>query len=447
MPAALDGPGPTRLAFWAGSLLPAANGSAGASPLRFDPATGLLAIHADASGETVREGVSPGGFLEVTLAGRQHSSDPASAFFDAALAGAGAASLSAIRLEGSPTPLQLGSQTLAGDLSVRADGPVTVTGSVASAGPLALTAPALTVRGSLRGATVDLASPGLVNVAAKGSVAAGRIGVTAGVFIDAGQLRADGLHGGQIAVQAGNILQGGRLSAGGTAADGGTVQVHFSGSYLATAAAVTSADGVHGGQVTVDGGLTGRLFSSGTQEALGRSAVGGTVTLSGGDVTLVGATADASGPAGGGTVTIGSGLPAGAATVTAATLRGRVTVGSTTGTPAPASGLHWIDPHPTRAGAFGFTITPLSNGNLVVTNPHDNLVATDGGAVYLVQGRTGALLGSLVGSAAGERLGDPGGAGPLGPGPTGPVGDGVVPLTNGNYVVLRANGQNHWHHA
>jgi hypothetical protein len=92
-----------------------------------------------------------------------------------------------------------------------------------------------------------------------------------------------------------------------------------------------------------------------------------------------------------------------------------------------------------RTGAFGFTITPLGNGNLVVTNPHDNLVAPAGGAVYLLQGQTGALLGDLVGSTAGDLLGDaddPGGDGPPGPPPNGVVADGVLALTNGNYVVL-----------
>src|SRR5262249_37867008 len=160
----------------------------------------------------------------------------------------------------------------------------------------------------------------------------------------------------------------------------------------------TSADGIHGGQVIIDGGATGRLFTSGTQEAIGRSTIVGTVALSGQEVTRVGATKNG--------------------------LR-----------QTPASEFHLIDPHPTRAGAFGFTLTPLSNGNLVVTNPHDNFVAPDGGAVYLVQGRTGALLGSLVGSTAGDLLGDAGdpvGNGPLSPGPTGPVGDAVVSLTNGN---------------
>jgi hypothetical protein len=414
----------------------------GQAPLAFDPASGWLAIWGGGGGDRIGETITPGGFLDVTLGGQSHSSDPASARFDPALAGASRETLSGIRVEGgrgqettpeqggqettpeqggqettpeqgvppalgrglltTAAPLALASQTVAHGLTVQTDGPVDVTGAVQSQGPITINASTIAVHARLQGATVDLSSPGLVNVAAKGSVAAEGIGVTAGVFIAAGQLRADGVHGGQIGIQAGNMLQGGRISADGTTADGGTVEVHFRGSYIATAAAVTSADGVHGGQVTIEGGTTGQLFSSGIQEALGRSAVGGSVALSGRGVTRVAATADASGE-------------------------------------ARTAGFHLVDPHPTRAGTFGFQITPLSNGNLVVTNPHDNFVAPDSGAVYLMEGRTGALLGALVGSMIGDRLGDdgdPGGDGPLGPGPVGPVGSGVVSLMNGNYAVI-----------
>jgi hypothetical protein len=389
------------------------------APLAFDPASGWLAIWGQGSSDHIAETITTGGFLEVTLGSRPHSSDPASASFDPALAGANRDNLSGIRVEGGlgqeatpehsgqttpeqrgQVPLALTSQSLASGLTVQTDGAVDVTGAVQVQGPVAITAATISVHARLQGTTVDLASPGLVNVAAKGSVAAERIGVTAGVFIAAGQLHADGVHGGQIHVQAGNMLQGSRISADGTTADGGTVQLHFSGSYIATAAAVASANGVRGGQVTIDGGATGRLFSSGIQEAVGRSG-SGTVALVGGRVIRADE-ADTSGQAHG-------------------------------------SGFHLIDPHPTRSGTFGFQITPLSNGNVVVTNPHDNFVAPDSGAAYLMNGRTGALLGALVGSTAGDRVGDagdPGGDGPLGPGPMGPVGDGVVALTNGNYVVL-----------
>ena len=410
------------------------------SPLAFDPASGRLAIWGQHGGERIGEAITPGGFVEVKFGSQLHSSNPTSHWFDPALSGASRETLAGIHIEAaSPqAPVALGSQTLARGLTVQTDGPVDITGAVQAQGPVAIAAETIAVHGSLQGNAVDLVSPGLVNIAAKGTVTAARIGVTAGVFIDAGQLQADGLHGGQVSIDAGNILQGGRIAAVGTAADGGSVQIGFHESYIATAAALTSADGVHGGQVIIDGGTTGRLFSSGTQEAVGRSSVGGTVSLNGGEVVLVGATADASGQAGGGAVSIGSGLPAQAVTVNAARLRGQVMVESAGGTPAPSAGFHLIDPHPTRAGAFGFTITPLSNGNLVVTDPHDNFVAPDSGAVYLVQGRTGALLGSLVGSTTGDRVGDagdPGGDGPLGPAQSGPVGEGVVVLTNGNYVV------------
>jgi hypothetical protein len=370
------------------------------APVTFDPASGWLEVWGNGRSDTIREAMTPDGFLDITLAGRLHSSDPASDRFDPALAGAGRGSLAGIRLVGGHgnASLLLTSQTLARGLAVQTDGPLMVTGAVRAAGPVAVAAPTITVYGSLDAPAVDLVSPGLVNVASAGAVDAGQINVTAGVFINAGQVHADGLHGGQVIIQSGNVLQGGRLGADGTAADGGTVAVAFTGAYIATESSVASADGTHGGRVTIDGGETGRLFSSGTQEALGRTAPGGTVTLRGRDVTLVGAT-------GGGQ---GSGL---------------------------------VDPHPTRAGAFGFTVTPLSNGNVVVTNPYDDFVAADAGAVYLFQGQSGALLGCLVGSGIGDRLGDaafvsrgPGGT------PPGPdvdlVGQAVVPLTNGNYVVL-----------
>ena len=424
----------------------------GRAPLAFDATSGALAIWGQGAGETIREAVTAGGFLEVRLGQQLHSSDPASAWFDPALAGAGRDSLTGIRIvnNGGDAPLLLASQTLSRGLTVQAHGPVTVLGTLYAGGPVTLAAPAITVRGQLDATSVALAGAGLVNVTATGSVTAAQVAVTAGVFLDAGQVRADGVQGGQVIVQAGNVLQGGRLSADGTAADGGMVQVQFDGAYIATAAALTSADGAHGGQVRIDGGSTGRLFSSGTQEALGRTAAGGLVALDGKQIALAGATADVSGGVEGGTLAIGSG-DAGAETVVmaAATLRaaaatgsndGQVTVGAARTEVHTTSGFHLIDPHPTRSGAFGFDIAPLANGNVVVADPHDDLVAADGGAVYLFQGRTGALLGTLVGAEAGDRLGDTGDAGHSDP--SNNVGQAIVPLTNGNYVVRSPNWNN-----
>src|SRR5262249_34648232 len=60
----------------------------------------------------------------------------------------------------------------------------------------------------------------------------------------------------------------------------------------------------------------------------------------------------------------------------------------------------------------------LSNGNLLVPNINDDFGGTHAGALYLFDGRTGALLSSLVGSSANEQ-----------------VGTYLTPLRNGNYVV------------
>src|SRR5262249_62232055 len=59
----------TDLALWAGLASagpggPSAAGSAGAAPLHFDLATGLLAVRGGAAGGAIREAVRPTAFLE-----------------------------------------------------------------------------------------------------------------------------------------------------------------------------------------------------------------------------------------------------------------------------------------------------------------------------------------------------------------------------------------------
>jgi hypothetical protein len=297
---------------------------------------------------------------------------------------------------------------LAGGLSVASDGPVTVAGDVAASGTVAVRACALTIRGSLQGAAVELSSAGLLSVAAGALVRGGRVGLSAGVLVNAGQVDADGVRGGEVAVRAGNVLQAGRVSADG-AAGGGAVTVAFRGSYIDTAQALTAAAGGagRGGVVTLEGGPGGHLFSSGSQRARG-AAAGGAVALRGGDVALVGARVDGSDGARGGRA-----LPP------------------------------LINPDPAGGGAFGWTVTPLANGNVVVTNPQDSFVAAGSGAAYLFNGRTGALPADLVGGAAQDQVG--GGSTGSGPGaggnapgtaPLNQVGlGGVTALSNGNYVV------------
>jgi hypothetical protein len=270
------------------------------SPL-FDAPSGILTLRGDAGDNTIRETVSPGGFLELTCDGQLHSSDPASASFDQALAGASAGSLAGLSLDGrgGSDTLILGRQMLAGGLRVSAAGATVVTQDVAAAGPVAIVAQAVTIRGTLRGSSIALDASGLVTVAAAGSVtstrgnSSGKIDVAAGVFVNSGQLHADG---GQLLVHSAKVLEAGRLTADG----GGSVRVEFTDSYIDTTAAVASASG---GSVTIDGGGTGRLFSSGSFRATGPN--GGSVDLFGREVVLDGATVDASGEAGGGSVRVG----------------------------------------------------------------------------------------------------------------------------------------------
>ncbi len=75
---------------------------------------------------------------------------------------------------------------------------------------------------------------------------------------------------------------------------------------------------------------------------------------------------------------------------------------------------------PAGSGQFGKTITVLTNGNYVVTDPlWDNGAIADVGAVYLYNGVSHALISTLTGSTYNDQVG--GGA--------------VTALSNGNFVV------------
>jgi hypothetical protein len=272
--------------------------------LLFDLVAGKLSLLGDATASTVRESVSRTGFVEVAVDGQRHSGNPASAFFDPALATATAGTLAGIRFDGGgQDTLILGTQQLAGSLAVSGDAAVVADG-VGVARRLSIQAPSIDVTGHVDAGDIALSAPGLVTVEASGRLVAGRIEVSVGVFVNSGQLDADGAAGGQIVVSAGNVLNGGHISADGSG-PGGTVRAAFSGSYVDTAAAVTSADGGAGpgGEVVLDGGGGGHLFNSGRHDATG--AVGGRVDLFGREVELVAASVDASGEWGGGTVRVG----------------------------------------------------------------------------------------------------------------------------------------------
>ena len=141
--------------------------------LLFDTPSGILALHGSARDNTLREAVNPAGFLELTLDGQVHSSDPASAAFDPGLAGATRATLTGLRYDGpgGDATLILGPQQLAGGLRVSATGVRVLAEDMTAAGPVEIAAPAITVRGNLRGSSLALNSPGLVTVEPAGSLA------------------------------------------------------------------------------------------------------------------------------------------------------------------------------------------------------------------------------------------------------------------------------------
>src|SRR5262245_32284966 len=64
-----------------------------------------------------------------------------------------------------------------------------------------------------------------------------------------------------------------------------------------------------------------------------------------------------------------------------------------------------VDPHPNPGGRFGHEVVPLSTGNVVVTDPFDDVGGVDAGAVYLFNATTGALISTLTGSTPGDLVG------------------------------------------
>jgi len=350
-------------------------------------------------------------------------------------------------------------QSVAGGLTIDANGPVALDGSLTVGGALNVTATSITINGPLSAGTLTLNSSGLLDIAAGATVTAANISASGQVVVNTGQLDANGDSGGQVSVSATNFQNSGSITADGLSGSGGTVQVAFTGAYVETVSGLIAADGGSagsGGTVTIDGGTTGNLFSSGTQEAKGEA--GGSISITGASIDLISATEDVSGTTGAGgqihiqsggdaevnsTLTARGGAAGGAIDVVTdgtLTYSGAADASATSG---PAGRLvldpknivissaptgvfpqyNLIDPHPTSGGDFGATLQALSTGNVVVTNANDNFGGSKAGAVYLFNGQTGALISTLTGSNVNDSVGS----------------DGVTVLSNGNYVVASSS--------
>ncbi len=94
--------------------------------------------------------------------------------------------------------------------------------------------------------------------------------------------------------------------------------------------------------------------------------------------------------------------------------------------------MEFRNPHPdSDYGAFGETVVPLANGNVVVTSPGCDAGANNAGAVHLFNGSTGELISSLYGSHVNDKIGS----------------GGVMELPNGHFVVMSpdwGDGVNNW---
>src|SRR5579884_1601559 len=111
-----------------------------------------------------------------------------------------------------------------------------------------------------------LSAAGTFNLA--GSIAArGSLTLAGNLVVNSGAVHADGASGGRIDIQAASFQNSGAITADGSSAAGGTVRVNFTGSYIETGAGLIAADSTSGpgGSVTIDGGTSGHLFTSGRQ--------------------------------------------------------------------------------------------------------------------------------------------------------------------------------------
>ena len=84
---------------------------------------------------------------------------------------------------------------------------------------------------------------------------------------------------------------------------------------------------------------------------------------------------------------------------------------------------------PSGSGQFGYSVTVLLNGNYVVTDPfYDDGPVSNVGAVYLYNGITHAVISTLKGSTAEDQVGG--------------AYNGIITLTNGNFLVITPNWDN-----
>ncbi len=306
----------------------------------------------------------------------------------------------------------------------------------------------------------------------------GRVLLRASNVLNTGRLSANGTTGGSVAIEAsGSIVQtaSAELRADAGSGAGGAIKVLSAAEGNVFSSATLSATGQSGGQIDVSAGDV-KLFAA-KLDASGSNA-GGSIHVGGGwqgsgplayaATVQVNASselrADASDKGNGGEVVVwsdrqtrfdgratakggASGGDGGRIEVSskeALTFSGQGDAGAPQGqggkllldpknitVSAAGAGISYIDlanPHPSAGNQHGSNgIVELANGNIVVSSNWDQFGAYNGGAVYLYNGTSGALISALYGGSNNDWLGL----------------NGITKLSNGNFVITT----NTWHNA
>ncbi len=358
---------------------------------------------------------------------------------------------------------------------------VTIAAPVNQAGTMRIEANTITVSAAVSADTIMLAAAGLLNIDASGSltasksialkadrliqtgnIAAPTVSITAGVAIRSGTITAPGgsvnvdftrnyvaTEGAAIDVSAaqgdggsiridggtsGHLFNSGTLLAKGANA-GGAIRISGRDVVWIGGGADASGD-VVGGLIHVGGGWQGSddsmtkartlQVSPHTSLSADGGTKGGTVVLWSEESTTNEASISATGGVQGGSVEVSSkGALANGGEVKVGPggkflLDPKNIVIADNAISGGVPQFELVNPTPNVNDNFGATTMPLSTGKIVVTDPGDDEVATDAGAVYLFNGATGALISTLTGTTASDQVGSNGG---------------VTMLSNGNYLV------------
>ena len=185
-----------------------------------------------------------------------------------------------------------------------------------------LTAQNIIVAGRLTAKEVRLTGSETLTVT--GAVQAPALMLTAGLLDNSGELSSSGAVGGQLSIAADRFVNSGRITSDGSAGAGGNISIALAQRMMQTQSGLVSASGVggSGGQVTIVAGDTGTrqprspipdVPDSRASIFPGRSprmdrernAIGGQITVTGGQLDLYGARLQADGESGGGRIRVG----------------------------------------------------------------------------------------------------------------------------------------------